>query len=135
MTVNKCVMSYANLIVIGSVHQGVRRFSNVSRGRQCTFMSLSALFICANGCRVSQWPAETVDQILIGDAMYLKVLETKPETFSLTYLPDQVPYVNLSTMSACLTKADRPPNETNQNELPSKATKLSKVLSTFQNPS
>ena len=101
----------------------------------CFYGSFSSVYMCK---RMScfQWPADTVDQILIGGAMYLKVLETKPETFSLTYLPDQVPYVNLSTMSACLTKADRPPNETtNQNELPSKATKLSKVLSTFQNPS
>ena len=54
-------MSNANLIVTGSIHQGDRRLSDVLRGRQCAFMSLSALFICANRCRVSQWTADAVD--------------------------------------------------------------------------
>ena len=45
--------------------------------------------------RVSQWTADTFDQILIeGDALYLKGLEnqTIPDTKALspTYLPDQV---------------------------------------------
>ena len=49
----------------------------------------------ANSCRVSpQWTADTVDEILIGDAMYVKAIDgdTIPdtETLSLTYLPDRV---------------------------------------------
>ena len=53
------------LIVNGSILQGDRRFSDVSRGTQCAFMSLSAL-LCANSCDV----ALTVDQLLTeGDAM------------------------------------------------------------------
>ena len=51
----------------------------------------------ANSCRVSQWTADTVDEILIErDAMcmYVKAFndDTIPdtETLSLTYLPDRV---------------------------------------------
>ena len=52
------------LIVNGSILQGDRRFSDVSRGTQCAFMSLSAV-LCANSC-----VARTVDQLLTeGDAM------------------------------------------------------------------
>ena len=57
----------------GSTHQSDRRFSNVSRGRQCAFTSLSTL-LRANSCRVSQWTADTVDEILMeGDAMYVPI--------------------------------------------------------------
>ena len=56
-------MSKANLIVGGNIHQADRRFSDVSRGRQCAFMSLSAL-LRANSSRVSQWTSHTVDQVL-----------------------------------------------------------------------
>ena len=52
------------------------------------------LLKCANSCRVSQWSADTVDEILIGDAMCVKAFvdNTIPdtETLSLTYLPDRV---------------------------------------------
>ena len=82
------------LIVSGSIHQAERRFSDVSRGRQCAFISFSAL-LHANSCHVSQWTAGTVDQILTeGDAMYVKAFDdgTIPdtETLLLTHLPDQV---------------------------------------------
>jgi hypothetical protein len=37
-------MSNLNLFVAGSIHQGSERFySDISRGRQCSFMSFSAL--------------------------------------------------------------------------------------------
>ena len=65
-------LSNADLIVGGSIHQADRRFSDVSRGRQCAFTSLLTL-LRANSCRVSQWTADTVDEILIlieGDTMY-----------------------------------------------------------------
>ena len=92
-------MSNADLIVSGSIHQADRRFCDISRGRQCAFMSLSAL-LHANSCRVSQWMADTVDEILIeGDAMYVKGIDgdTIPdtETLPLTYLPDQIEYIGL----------------------------------------
>ena len=68
-------MSNAMLFVNGNIHQGDRRFSDVSGGRRCAFMSLSPL-LCANSCDVSQWTAHTVDQLLTeGDAMYLKAFQ------------------------------------------------------------
>ena len=57
-------MSNADLIVSGSTNQADRRFSDVSRGRLCDFLSVSTL-LRANCCRVSQWTADTVDEILI----------------------------------------------------------------------
>ena len=82
----------ADLILSGSIHQVDRCFSDVSRGKQCGFTSLSGL-LRANSCRVSQWTTDTVDEILIeGDAMYVKAIngDTIPdtETLSLTYSPD-----------------------------------------------
>ena len=47
-------MPNADLIVSGNIHQADRRFSDLSRGRQCAFISFSAL-LRANSCRVSQW--------------------------------------------------------------------------------
>ena len=48
----------------------------------------------ANSCRGSQWTPDTVDEILIGDAMYAKAFDddTIPdtETMSLMYLPGRV---------------------------------------------
>ena len=70
-------MSNATSIVNGRIHQGDRRFSDVSGGRQCAFTSVSAL-LCAKSCDVLQWmsngrPTHSVDQLLTeGDAMYLK---------------------------------------------------------------
>ena len=46
-------MSNATSIVNGSIHQGDRRFSDVSGGRQCAFTSVSAL-LCAKSCDVFQ---------------------------------------------------------------------------------
>ena len=68
-------MSNADLIISGSVHQADHCFSNVSRGRQRAFISFSAL-LRANSCCVSQWTADTVNQILTeGDAMHVKVFD------------------------------------------------------------
>ena len=59
----------------GSIHQGSNRFSDISRGRQCAFMSLSAL-LCVESCDISSWTSDTIDRILIeGDVMYLKAFE------------------------------------------------------------
>ena len=57
-------------------------------------MCLYELLKRANSCRVSPWTADTVNEILIGDAMYMKAFDddTIPdtETLSLPYLPDRV---------------------------------------------
>ena len=111
-------MSKANLIVGGNIHQADRRFSDVSRGRQCAFMSLSAL-LRANSSRVSQWTSHTVDQVLVeGDAMYLKAFDdgTIPdaETLSLTSLPDRVRWPKMTV----------DPTEPNQSPITLKKTDL-----------
>ena len=56
-------MFNATLFTRGSIHQGDSRFSDISRGRQCAFMSLSAL-LCANRGDISTWTAETMDRVL-----------------------------------------------------------------------
>ena len=57
-------------------------------------MCLYELLKRANSCHVSPWTADTVDEILIGDALYMKAFDdgTIPdtETLSLMYLPDRV---------------------------------------------
>jgi hypothetical protein len=40
------IMSNSTLFTLGSIHLGHKRLSDVSRGRQCSFMSFSAL-LCA----------------------------------------------------------------------------------------
>ena len=79
--------------IAGSSHQGHERFSEISRGRQCSFMSFSAL-LCAQSFPVQHRDTATVDQIFIeGDRMYLNALESQSipdtDTLSLIYLPNQ----------------------------------------------
>ena len=86
-------MLNAILSIAGSSHQGHERFSEISRGRQCSFMSFSAL-LCAQSFPVQHWDTATVDQILIeGDRMYLNALESQripdTDTLCLIYLPNQ----------------------------------------------
>ena len=111
-------MSNADLIVSGSIHEADRRFSDVSRGRQCAFISFSAL-LRANSCRVSQWTADTVDQILTGDAMYVNAFDdgTIPDTgtLSLTHLPDRVRW---PTVTADPAKLNQLPTATPANTRP-----------------
>ena len=86
-------MLNAILSIAGSSHQGHERFSEISRGRQCSFMSFSAL-LCAQLFPVRHWDTATVDQILIeGDRMYLNGLESQSipdtDTLSLIYLANK----------------------------------------------
>ena len=85
-------MLNAILSIAGSSHQGHKRFSEISRGRQCSFMSFSAL-LCAQSFPVRHWDTATVDQILIGERMFLNALESQSipdtDTLSLIYLPNQ----------------------------------------------
>ena len=62
-------MLNAILSIAGISHQGHKRFKEISRGRQCSFMSFSALLF-AQSFAVQHWDTATVDQILIdGDRM------------------------------------------------------------------
>ena len=82
-------MSNLNLFVAGSIHQGSERFySDISRGRQCSFMSFSALLFA----QTLPITASNVDQILAeGDRLlYIDAFESRSipdtETLSLDYL-------------------------------------------------
>ena len=85
-------MSNSHLFIAGSIHQGHQRFGDISRGRQCSFISFSAL-LCAQNLPIEQWTAATVDQILDeGDKLYTDALQKRSipdtETLSLNYLPN-----------------------------------------------
>ena len=72
----ECVYSKEYLrpdeIASGSTDQADRRLNDVSKGRQCAFMSLSAMLLKrANSCRVSQWTTGTVYEILIGEICHI----------------------------------------------------------------
>ena len=74
------------LSVAGSSNQSHERFSEISRGRQYSRMSFSAL-LCSQSFPVQHWDTATVDQILIkGDRMYLNALESQriPDTDTLS---------------------------------------------------
>ena len=88
------IMSNLNLFVVGSIHQGSERFySDFSRGRQCSFMSFSALLFAQTlAWPIQQLTASNVDQILVeGDRLfYLDAFESRSipdtKTLSLNYL-------------------------------------------------
>ena len=62
------------LYLRSNVHQGDERFSSQSRGKQCAFMSLSAV-ITAHNKPLFNWSKTTFDNVLLqGDKMYLKAL-------------------------------------------------------------
>ena len=87
------IMLNAILSIAERSHQGHERFSEISRGRQCSRMSFSAL-LCVQSFPVRHWDTATVDQILIeGDRMYLNTLESQSipntDTLSLICLPNQ----------------------------------------------
>ena len=67
------IMSNTTIFARGSIHQGNNRFSNASRGRQCAFISLSAI-LCANSCDILTWTSDIIDGILIEGDAYLQLL-------------------------------------------------------------
>jgi hypothetical protein len=58
-----------------SIHQGDELFSVQSRGKQCAFMSLSAILTAQNS-PLADWSESTFNVLLQGDKMYLKALNT-----------------------------------------------------------
>ncbi|KAJ7376788.1 hypothetical protein OS493_032522 [Desmophyllum pertusum] len=73
--------------VRGSIHQGHEAFNEHSRGRQCAFMSLSALVFNQSADSVDLWTQTNIDDILHhGDRMYLHALsnEMVPDTDNLS---------------------------------------------------
>ena len=83
----------------GSIHQGHERFSGDSRGKQCSFMSLSAL-LTAQAISVDKWDSTIIDHVLVeGDKMYLNAynngLIPREELLSLNNLPTVICFVPL----------------------------------------
>ena len=67
-------MNYSINSVQGSIHQGSETFSEPSRGRQCAFMAVSALFRNEIAPVYSRTKS-VIDQILHhGDGMYSHAL-------------------------------------------------------------
>lgn len=101
-------MLNAAFVARGSIHQGNNRFNDNSRGRQCAFMSLSAI-LCANSCDILTWTSDIIDEILIeGHAMYLRAFGDRsiPDagTISLNYLPDKVYSSTIITVTSSTVK-------------------------------
>ena len=72
----------ANNVVLacGSIHQGNRRFSADSRGRQCIFFSLAGLICHHAEMPMNTWNSRTIDKIVVqGDAMYRNALAAVAE--------------------------------------------------------
>ena len=64
------------LFLSADFHQGDERFSVHSRGKQCAFMSLSAL-LTARNIPLSSWSRITFNNVLLqGDKLYLKAINT-----------------------------------------------------------
>ena len=78
------MMSNLNLFVAGSIHEGSERFSGISRRRQCSFMSFSAL-LYAHTVPVVQWTASDVDRLYLNAFESRSIPDTEP--LSLDYLP------------------------------------------------
>ena len=63
------------LFLSAIIHQGDELFSVHSRGKQCAFMSLSALLNTARNIPLTAWSFTTFNNVLIqGDKMYLRAL-------------------------------------------------------------
>ncbi len=64
------------LFLSADIHQGYERFSVHSRGKQCAFMSLSALLTARNISLNSWWRITFKNALLQGDKMFLNALDS-----------------------------------------------------------
>ena len=96
-----------SLLSRGSIHQGHERFSGDSRGKQCSFMRLSAL-LTAQAISVDKLDSTIIDHVLVeGEKMYLNAynngLIPREELLSLNNLPTVVSLsieTNISSVEA-----------------------------------
>ena len=59
----------AHLFIDCNLHQGDEHFSVQSRGKQCAFMSLSAV-LTAENIPIAEWSKSTLDNVLLqGDKL------------------------------------------------------------------
>lgn len=52
-------MSISNLFIPGKIYQGHKRFSDISRERECSFIRFSALLLFAQNFLIEHWTAAT----------------------------------------------------------------------------
>jgi hypothetical protein len=65
-----------SLLASGSIHQGHERFSAQSRGKQCSFMSLSAILTAHVTTSVVEWNMSIIDDVILqGDNVYLNAFQ------------------------------------------------------------
>ena len=62
----------------GSIHQGHEAFSEHSRGRQCAFMSLSALLFNRSDS-VDSWTQTDIDAMLFHGDLYGSANDPRPQ--------------------------------------------------------
>ena len=60
------------LLVSANTHQGTECFNTESRGKQCVFMSLSAI-LTAERIPFFEWSQSTIDNILVQEDFYMYV--------------------------------------------------------------
>jgi len=85
-------MSHSFTCISGSIHQGSNEFGTLSRGRQCSFMVLSAL-LRNKSHTCDLWNSAVIDQILLyGDQIFVEALENGQipdhEQLSVNVLPN-----------------------------------------------
>ena len=77
-----------------NIHQGDSSFSFLSRGKQCSFISLSCL-MHSQLCAVPMWTEEILNEIIChGDAIYMCGLENKLFTGDVDLLISDLPVVS-----------------------------------------
>ena len=95
------------LFLSAYIHQGDDLFSAQSRGKQCAFMSLSAI-LTAENMPLIDWSKTTFNNVLLqGDKMYLRalnngliVLEPSIEFLSVDNLPKVVGEIDLMSQTS-----------------------------------
>ena len=86
----------------GSIHQGHEAFREHSRGRQCVFMSLAALFF-NRWNSADLWTQTNIDNILChGDCMYLHALTNKTVLDANSLSIEELPEVAIVRRNCCV---------------------------------
>ena len=118
------IMVNAVLSIAGGSHQGHERFNEISRGRQCSFMSFQRCCEHSRAFPMQLWDTATVEQTLIeGDRMYLNALERQRisdrDPLSPIYLPNQArstvqsPAIEVTEQNISPVEVTKSPSEAN----------------------
>ena len=94
----------ATVVACGSIHQGDNRFDALSRGRQCTFVSIAGLIVHHTEKPIHSWNSDTIDHIVKkGDFMLRDALENgripDKQTFSIDELGAAVGWFSIERIA------------------------------------